>query len=998
MRLELFAKDTAGIVASARQLAGLSGLRGLNIPHKSKDANPIHAMQELQGILQPEYLRTVVPHYSLKNGYGGSPANCLRLFEEFYSASVQLPCPPREILLVSGSGSRQFDTVKCLQQLSVPSEGDAPEIGVAFNPFFPDRPSRQRERARLIQKLATGKVSAIWLQIGSDLELLSDGLNFLREQRIARALPLRVYGSVFIPSRQLLAQMRFRPWNGVFLDDEYLSSVEAAEAVTRAVCGLYAQHGVEVLVETAVRSDAEWRHAQGLLGVTAGNAVPRAMGASARDETASAGESSATSASSSLPSSTPPPPSASPDRPAKRARAITQQPPAPALATTASDATVQATPPPPDHVTFVWYRSFDLRCSDHAPLCTAASRGGGAAVVPVFIWPSRRGTWSPGGAARAWLHASLAALDDDLKAIGSRLVLRRAVPSERNVGDDVEGSADAASMARLEAKDTAEALLELIRECNAPSASVVFHRSYEPEGQLVDGAVLAATRSTGIPCDDLAGHLLYEPSRVDMPGGYSSGHWGTLMPFLRACERSGTPPAQPLAKPRQLRPPAAWPASAPLDTLELAPRPTSRDGTPGRDWAREMMSHWRVGEASALRLMRDFVDGAPAASGVGLANYETKRSRADEEGTVSSLSPYLRFGQLSPRHLYHAVRQSGLSRDDTKTFSRRLHWRDLAYYQLAAFPDMPHMPIRRHYSGHAWSADTPHRLRAWQRGQTGYPMVDAGMRCLYATGWLHQSVRMVCASFLVEYLGVSWVHGARWFHETLVDADLAINSMMWQNAGRSGIDQWNFVLSPETGSQDPSGRFCRRWVPELARLSTKHLHAPWLAPPEALQKAGVVLGVDYPHRVLTDLPSARRETVQALLQMRAANLEYNDAGGYDLITLPDGTQSRVFTKQEFRLTAKGEPKPPPPTGSGNRRRGSGAGSSRGGGGGGRGRAGSSPSRGGGGVQAQNSGRGRGGGAKGKNASASDGASVETTAPDILSYFPPKSAHGTSSQA
>ena len=131
---------------------------------------------------------------------------------------------------------------------------------------------------------------------------------------------------------------------------------------------------------------------------------------------------------------------------------------------------------------------------------------------------------------------------------------------------------------------------------------------------------------------------------------------------------------------------------------------------------------------------------------------------------------------------------------------------------------MAEYPIRRHYASHAWSADTPSRLRAWQQGRTGYPMVDAGMRCLYATGWMHQSVRMVVASFLVEYLGVSWVAGARWFHETLVDADLAINSMMWQNAGRSGIDQWNFVLSPETGSQDPSGSFCRKWLPELARL------------------------------------------------------------------------------------------------------------------------------------------------------------------------------------
>ena len=191
---------------------------------------------------------------------------------------------------------------------------------------------------------------------------------------------------------------------------------------------------------------------------------------------------------------------------------------------------------------------------------------------------------------------------------------------------------------------------------------------------------------------------------------------------------------------------------------------------------------------------------------------------------------HVRRCQLAPRRLYHAVRDRGLPPDETKTFGRRLHWRDLASYQLAAFPEMTHKPIRAHYESHEWSDDRA-ALRAWQTGRTGYPMVDAGMRCLYATGWMHQSVRMVCAAFLVEYLGISWVEGARWFHDTLVDADVAINSMMWQNAGRSGIDQWNFVPSPVSGSQDASGHYCRRWCPELAALPTKHIHTPWKAPP-----------------------------------------------------------------------------------------------------------------------------------------------------------------------
>ena len=183
----------------------------------------------------------------------------------------------------------------------------------------------------------------------------------------------------------------------------------------------------------------------------------------------------------------------------------------------------------------------------------------------------------------------------------------------------------------------------------------------------------------------------------------------------------------------------------------------------------------------------------------------------------------------------------------------------------------------------------------------------------YATGWMHQSVRMICASFLVEFLGHSWVDGARWFHETLVDADLAINSMMWQNAGRSGIDQWNFVMSPENGSQDPTGAYVRQWVPELARLPNKHLHTPWRAPAAVLEQAGVVLGETYPHRVVSDLDSAREQTVARLIATRASALDFNDAGGYDLITLPSGHRTRVFTKQEFRLSADGTSKPPPPS-------------------------------------------------------------------------------------
>ena len=188
---------------------------------------------------------------------------------------------------------------------------------------------------------------------------------------------------------------------------------------------------------------------------------------------------------------------------------------------------------------------------------------------------------------------------------------------------------------------------------------------------------------------------------------------------------------------------------------------------------------------------------------------------------------------------------------------------------------------------------------------TGYPLVDAGMRELYHTGWLTQSVGMVVASFLTEYLRVNWVKGFEWFHYTLVDADSAINAMMWQNAGRSGIDQWNFVMSPVAASQDHTGKYTKKWVPELSKLSKPLLHKPWDAPEAVLSEAGIVLGETYPHRIVLDLPSERAASVESVLKMRRNSQEFNDKKGYDLIMLPTGEKTVVFTKKEYRIDDKG---------------------------------------------------------------------------------------------
>ena len=262
MRVELFAKDTTSLIATSRFLAG-AGARGLNLPNKAKDAPPMPALAALSTALTPAQLREVVPHYSLKFNSERSPASPLAKFEAFLE-EAKTSHDVRQCLLVSGSGTRAFDTVACLEAMRLPADR-SPEIGVAFNPYLPAPESREAERARLLLKLQTGRVQAVWLQIGSDLALLAEGLAFVQEAAASlpssQRAPLRVYGSVFLPSKRLLAQMRFRPWNGVFLSEEFLSGVPAAEAITREVLRSYASHGVEPLIETAINSEQEWAQA-----------------------------------------------------------------------------------------------------------------------------------------------------------------------------------------------------------------------------------------------------------------------------------------------------------------------------------------------------------------------------------------------------------------------------------------------------------------------------------------------------------------------------------------------------------------------------------------------------------------------------------------------------------------------------------------------------------------------------------------------------------------
>ena len=535
MRVELFAKDATSLAASARQLVGF-GATGLNVPQKSKAEPPLLALHALKAVLPQASMCNVVPHYSLKFSGAGSAGKSLQAFEEFCTEAHALQV--RELLLVSGSGSRQFDSLACLRAMRLPTEC-APGIGVAFNPYFPEAASRERERARLRDKVETGRVSSVWLQIGSDLDLLREGLSFVRSLSVAR--PLNLHGSVFVPSRRLLAQMKSRPWNGVFLSDEYLSGVTAAAAITRSVVAEYNKCGVEVLVETALRTEDEWAHAAALLCPELSSATTTMPPAAESSVAVVDGTPSATDA---LADATVEPlasnaggadPAAA--RPSKRARSSTAHTPRSATAASAAaadadddvvlesfeaipdgaqkagsaaswDEAVGAAIPP----AIVWYRTFDLRTADHAPLLAAVERRG--AVIPAFVWPERRGRYAIGGAAQAWLLSSLEHLDKDLSELGSGLVLRGAPPTDALPGGEAPAAilarVDALDLAMAEARDTAAALCHLAAESGA--THVYWHKSYEPEGQLVEALVASALREQMgyVECvaQGLAGHLL----------------------------------------------------------------------------------------------------------------------------------------------------------------------------------------------------------------------------------------------------------------------------------------------------------------------------------------------------------------------------------------------------------------------------------------------------------------------------------------------------------
>lgn len=475
-----------------------------------------------------------------------------------------------------------------------------------------------------------------------------------------------------------------------------------------------------------------------------------------------------------------------------------------------------------------WFRT-DLRLADNPGLAAAVAAGSVLCIYILDTGPDRR---PPGGASRWWLARSLAALGQALRGKGGGLVLSEGDPAE------------------LIPRIATAADIDL----------VTWNRRYDAAGIALDRKLKENLSADGIEVRSFNSHLLNEPWQVATTTGQPMK---LFTPYWRAARQRGEPRA-PIPAPQRIEP-IALPdsirgVSIPLPELGLEPRKP--------DWAGGLRAEWTPGEQGAAARLDDFLTGS-------LDGYAGNRDRPDREST-SRLSPHLCFGEIGPRQIWHALHQArasgeaaGSERDAEKLLSE-IGWREFSHHLLFHNPELATRNYDERFDAFPWRADAE-ALQRWQRGQTGIPLVDAGMRELWTTGWMHNRVRMVTASFLTKHLLQDWRAGEGWFWDALVDADPANNAANWQWVAGSGADASPYfrIFNPVTQSEthDPDGAYIRRWLPELSKLSDKDVHQPWKASEEALREAGIRLGETYP-TPLIDLARGRQRALDAFATIR----------------------------------------------------------------------------------------------------------------------------------
>lgn len=466
-------------------------------------------------------------------------------------------------------------------------------------------------------------------------------------------------------------------------------------------------------------------------------------------------------------------------------------------------------------ITIHWFRQ-DLRLADNPALAKAATEG---SVLPIYILDDKNaGEQAMGGASRWWLNYSLSSLNQSL---GGKLNVYR-------------GNAEV-----------------ILREITArhPVKAVVWNRCYEPWRMARDTRIKEMLKQDGIAVDSFNGSLLWEPWEIRKNDGTP---YRVFSPFYRKRCLAAPAPRTPLPAPNRIDA-IADSQSLTLDELGLLPRIR---------WDKQLAPHWQIGEKSAQDRLYTFLSK-------GLSEYKQGRN-FPAKPYVSRLSPYLHFGEISPHQVWHAARTRG---DDTNIdhFCSELGWREFSYHLLYQFPNLPNKNLQSKFDQFPWREDAE-VLARWQRGQTGYPIVDAGMRELWQTGYMHNRVRMIVGSFLVKNLLLDWRHGELWFWDCLVDADLANNSASWQWIAGCGADAAPYfrIFNPIGQGQkfDPDGSYTKRFVPELAHLPDKYLFSPWEAPVAVLAKAGVVIGKTYPSPIV-DITQSRALALEAFAGLKS---------------------------------------------------------------------------------------------------------------------------------
>ncbi len=470
----------------------------------------------------------------------------------------------------------------------------------------------------------------------------------------------------------------------------------------------------------------------------------------------------------------------------------------------------------------VWFRQ-DLRLADNPALLEAVKSG--TPIIPVYILDDdNAGLWKMGGASRWWLHHSLRALD---KSLSGNLACYKG-----------------------KAQDIIPALAQ-----SAGASGIYWNRCYEPWRMERDAATKSSLEDNGITVKSFNASLLFEPWVVKKDDGTP---YKVFTPFFRRGCMNAAQPAEPLSAPSKIVFAGKPDKALSINDLNLLPAKPR--------WDKKMEEYWTIGEQGAQKQLVHFLNE-------GLKGYKEGRNNPAEDH-VSRLSPYLHFGEISPRTVWHAIRQRMIAdhaETDGDHYLSELGWREFSYSLLYFNHDLPTDPLQKRFAAFPWHKDDK-ALLAWQRGMTGYPIVDAGMRELWETGYMHNRVRMIVGSFLVKDLLLPWQEGEKWFWDCLVDADLANNAASWQWIAGCGADAAPYfrVFNPVGQGEkfDPAGSYVRRWCPELAKLPDNLIHRPWEAPPLILQQGGVTLGKTYPAPIV-DHKAARERALSAFQMTKA---------------------------------------------------------------------------------------------------------------------------------